>query len=120
MFNLMVEESQQVDQIFHALSNSTRRGMLRRLSRSACTVGELAEPAEMSFAAASKHVQVLERAGMVNRRVRGRQHICSLAPKPLKQASEWLEFYEKFWDESLDRLQAMFEDDREAADKENK
>ncbi len=109
----MVEETEQVDQIFHALSNSTRRGMLRRLSRSACTVGELAEPADMSFAAASKHVQVLERAGMVNRRVKGRQHICTLSPKPLKEASDWLSFYEKFWDESLDRLQAMLEADRD-------
>lgn len=109
----MVEETEQVDQIFHALSNSTRRGMLRRLSRSACTVGELAEPADMSFAAASKHVQVLERAGMVNRRVKGRQHICTLSPKPLKEASDWLSFYERFWDESLDRLQAMLEADRD-------
>ena len=113
MFNLMVEETEQVDQIFHALSNSTRRGMLRRLSRSACTVGELAEPAAMSFAAASKHVQVLERAGMVNRRVAGRQHICSLSPKPLKEAAEWLAFYEKFWDESLDRLEAVLKTDME-------
>lgn len=109
----MVEETEKVDQIFHALSNSTRRGMLRRLSRRACTVGELAEPTDMSFAAASKHVQVLERAGMVNRRVKGRQHICTLSPKPLKEASDWLSFYEKFWDESLDRLQAMLEADRD-------
>ncbi|MGK2956139.1 MAG: ArsR/SmtB family transcription factor [Solirubrobacterales bacterium] len=117
----MVEETQEVDRIFHALSNGTRRTMLRRLSRSACTVGELAEPVEMSFAAASKHVQVLERAGMVNRRVKGRQHICSLLPKPLKQASEWLEFYEEFWDESLDRLKAVLEADaREAEQKEKK
>ena len=113
MFNPMVEETEQVDQIFHALSNSTRRGMLRRLSRSACTVGELAEPADMSLAAASKHVQVLERAGMVNRRVKCRQHICTLSPKPLKEASDWLGVYEKFWDESLDRLQAMLEADRD-------
>ena len=91
--------------------------MLRRLSRSACTVGELAEPADMSFAAASKHVQVLERAGMVNRRVKGRQHICTLSPKPLKEASDWLSFYEKFWDESLDRLQAMLEADRDETGK---
>lgn len=76
-------------------------------------MGELAEPADMSFAAASKHVQVLERAGMVNRRVKGRQHICTLSPKPLKEASDWLSFYERFWDESLDRLQAMLEADRD-------
>ena len=113
----MVEQTEEVDRIFHALSNGTRRNMLRRLSRSACTVSELAEPAEMSFAAASKHVQVLERAGMVNRRVKGRQHICSLSPKPLKEASEWLSFYEKFWDESLDRLQAVLESDQETESK---
>ena len=111
----MVDEDDDVDQIFHALSNRTRRGMLRRLSRQECTVGELAAPAEMSLAAASKHVQVLERAGLVNRRVSGRQHICSLSPKPLKEASEWLSFYEKFWDESLDRLEAVIETDLAAS-----
>ena len=119
MFNHMVEESEEIDQVFHALSNRTRRGMLRRLSRSECSVGELAAPADMSFAAASKHVQVLERAGLVNRRVRGRQHICSLSPKPLKEASEWLSFYEDFWNSSLDRLEAMFKEDAETSRKED-
>lgn len=85
--------------------------MLRRLSRGECAVGELAGPTGMSFAAASKHVQVLERAGMVNRRVEGRQHICSLRPEPLKQASEWLDFYERFWSENLDRLAETLEAD---------
>lgn len=120
MFNHMVEDTGQVDQVFHALSNGTRRAMLRRLSRSACTVGELAEPAEMSFAAASKHVQVLERAGMVNRRVEGRQHICSLSPKPLKEASDWLSFYEEFWNESLDCLEAVLQSDLEEEASERK
>jgi DNA-binding transcriptional ArsR family regulator len=103
----MVEDSEEIDRVFHALSNRTRRGMLRRLSRNECSVGELAGPTEMSFAAASKHVQVLERAGLVNRRVKGRQHICSLSPKPLRDASEWLSFYEEFWTTSLDRLEAV-------------
>ncbi|MGA7397616.1 MAG: metalloregulator ArsR/SmtB family transcription factor [Solirubrobacterales bacterium] len=109
----MVEETEEVDRIFHALSNSTRRRMLRQLSRRSCSVGDLAKPAEMSFAAASKHVQVLEKAGMVNRRVKGRQHICSLSPKPLKEASEWLSFYEEFWNEGLDRLEAVLASDME-------
>jgi len=113
-FNHMVEESEEIDRVFHALSNRTRRGMLRRLTRSECSVGELAAPADMSFAAASKHVQVLERAGLVNRRVRGRQHICSLSPKPLKEVSEWLAFYEEFWNTSLDRLEAVLEEDAAA------
>lgn len=117
MFNHMVEESEAVDRVFHALSNPTRRGMLRRLSRGACPVGELARPADMSFAAASKHVQVLERAGMVNRRVEGRRHICSLRPEPLREVSEWLKFYERFWTENLDRLAEVLESDMETETK---
>ncbi len=107
----MVEDSKKVDRIFHALSNHTRRGMVRQLSRGECSVGDLAAPAEMSFAAASKHVKVLEQAGMVNRRVEGRQHLCSLRPEPLKEASEWLDFYEKFWADNLDRLARVLEED---------
>ncbi len=110
----MVEETEEVDRVFQALSNRTRRGMLRRLSHGECPVGELARPTGMSFAAASKHVQVLERAGMVNRRVEGRQHICSLRPEPLKEVSEWLGFYEKFWSEGLDRLAEVLEAEAEA------
>lgn len=113
MFNHMVEDQQKVDRVFHALSNQTRRGMVRQLSGGECTVGDLARPTRMSFAAASKHVQVLERAGMVNRRVEGRQHICSLRPDPLKEASDWLRFYEKFWAGNLERLAATVEADYE-------
>ncbi len=111
MFNQMVEDSEKVDRVFHALSNRTRRRMVRQLSGGECSVGELASPAEMSFAAASKHVQVLEKAGLVNRRVAGRQHICSLRSEPLREASEWLSFYEKFWTDNLDRLAAVLESD---------
>lgn len=111
MFNHMVEDSEHVDRVFHALSNRTRRGMVRQLSGGECSVGDLASPADMSFAAASKHVKVLERAGLVNRRVAGRQHICSLRSEPLREVSEWVNFYEKFWSESLDRLAATLEAD---------
>lgn len=109
MFNQMVEDSDKVDRVFHALSNRTRRGMVRQLSTGECSVGDLAAPAEMSFAAASKHVKVLEGAGLVNRRVAGRQHMCSLRSEPLREVSEWLAFYERFWTESLDRLAATLE-----------
>jgi DNA-binding transcriptional ArsR family regulator len=85
--------------------------MVRQLSGGECSVGDLARPTRMSFAAASKHVQVLEKAGMVNRRVEGRQHICSLRPDPLREASEWLSFYEKFWAGNLDRLARVVEAD---------
>lgn len=111
MFNHMVEDSEHVDRVFRALANGTRRKMVRQLSQGECSVGDLARPARMSFAAASKHVQVLEKAGMVNRRVAGRQHLCSLRPEPLREVSEWLSFYEKFWNESLDRLAATLEAD---------
>ncbi|HMU25923.1 MAG TPA: metalloregulator ArsR/SmtB family transcription factor [Solirubrobacterales bacterium] len=107
----MVEDQKEVDRVFHALSNQTRRGMVRQLSGGECSVGDLARPTRMSFAAASKHVQVLEKAGMVNRRVEGRQHICSLRPDPLREASEWLSFYEKFWAGNLDRLARVVEAD---------
>lgn len=111
MFNHMVEDSEKVDRVFQALSNRTRRSMVRQLSRGECTVGELARPTAMSFAAASKHVQVLEKAGLVNRRVAGRQHLCSLRAEPLREANEWLSFYEKFWSENLDRLAEVLEAD---------
>jgi DNA-binding transcriptional ArsR family regulator len=107
----MVEDSKKVDRVFHALSNRTRRGMVRQLSRGECSVGDLAQPAAMSFAAASKHVQVLEKAGLLNRRVAGRQHLCSLRAEPLREANEWLSFYEKFWSDNLDRLAEVLEAD---------
>ena len=85
--------------------------MVRQLSRGECSVGDLAQPAEMSFAAASKHVQVLEKAGLVNRRVAGRQHLCTPRAEPLREANEWLSSYEKFWGDNLDRLARVLEED---------
>ena len=91
--------------------------MVRQLSAGECSVGDLARPADMSFAAASKHVRVLERAGLVNRRVAGRQHLCSLRSEPLREASEWLSFYERFWAEGLDRLATVLEADQAKEEK---
>jgi DNA-binding transcriptional ArsR family regulator len=105
----MVEDQATLDAAFHALSHPLRREMLARLGGGALTVGELAEPAEMSLAAASKHVQVLERAGMVRRTIDGRRHVCRLDPAPLASASDWLRFHERFWSERLDDLQALLE-----------
>lgn len=85
--------------------------MVRQMSSGECSVGDLAEPAQMSFAAASKHLGVLEEAGLVNRRVAGRQHFCSLRSEPLREVSEWLAFYEKFWTDNLDRLAETLEAD---------
>lgn len=85
--------------------------MVRQMSGGECSVGDLAKPAQMSFAAASKHLRVLEEAGLVNRRVAGRQHFCSLRSEPLREVSEWLAFYEKFWTANLDRLAETLEAD---------
>lgn len=98
-----------MDAVFHALAHDARRTMLRRLAHGELTVGELAEPLDMSLAAASKHVQVLERAGLVRRTVTGRRHVCRLEVGPLKSASAWLDFYGRYWDERLDALEALFD-----------
>lgn len=97
----------ELDAIFHALADPTRRAMLRRLSGETLTVGELAAPHSMSLAAASKHIKALERAGLVRREVRGRTHLCRLEPRPLVDAHGWLAFYERFWTERFDVLDAV-------------
>ena len=113
MLNHMVEDQAVLDGAFHALAHPARRDMLGRLEVGALTVGELAAPLSMSLAAASKHVQVLERAGLVRRSVQGRRHVCRLDPKPLASAVEWLRFHERYWNERLDDLQALLEQDEE-------
>lgn len=86
--------------------------MLARLAGTELTIGELAEPLHMSLVAASKHVQVLERAGLVRRTVMGRKHVCRLDPGPLAGVQEWLRFYEKYWNEQLDELEKLFGDEQ--------
>ena len=104
----MVEyNAPQLDAIYSALGDATRRQMLRDLVRGERTVGQLAEPFAMSLAAASKHIKVLEQAGLIQREVRGRTHLCRLEPGPLAGAHEWLGFYEAFWTHHLDRLDQL-------------
>src|SRR5690242_14313460 len=100
----MVEDLAGMDAVFHALAHDARRRMLGRLAVGELTVGQLAEPLAMTLAAASKHVKVLERAGLVHRTVDGRRHVCRLNPSPLASATAWLRFYERHWDERLDAL----------------
>ncbi|EAU61746.1 transcriptional regulator, ArsR family [Stigmatella aurantiaca DW4/3-1] len=83
--------------------------MLHTLSQHERSVGELAAPFRMSLAAASKHIKVLERAGLVRRNVQGRTHMCRLAPEPLSAVQEWLRFYERFWTDRLDALDALLQ-----------
>ena len=104
----MVElQTPQMNSVFHALGDATRRTMLRDLARGERTVSELAEPFAMSLAAASKHIRVLEHAGLIRREVRGRTHVCWLDPGPLASAHEWLSFYERFWTDRLDALEHL-------------
>ncbi len=105
----MVEQhTATLNAVFRALGDPTRRAMLRRLSGGERSVGELARPFRMSLAAASKHVKSLERAGLVRRTVQGRTHLCRLDAKRLAEAQRWLSYYQRFWTERLDALEAMF------------
>jgi DNA-binding transcriptional ArsR family regulator len=108
-----------MDTVFHALANDARRAMLGRLAERDLTVGELAAPLAMSLAASSKHIQVLERAGLVRRTVDGRRHVCHLEPAPLASAFAWLRFYEHYWNRRLDALESLFQLDP-AADEEKR
>jgi DNA-binding transcriptional ArsR family regulator len=111
MFNHMVEHNpSQLDSVFQALSDPTRRRMLRELADGERTVGQLAEPFAMSLAAASKHIKVLESAGLIRREIRGRAHLCRLDPCPLSNAQRWLSFYEAFWTDRLSVLDQLLRD----------
>lgn len=101
-----------LDAVFHALSDPTRRGMLADLSVKARSVGELAAPHAMSFAAAAKHVKVLESAGLIDREIRGRTHLCRLKTEPLAEIDAYLEKYRAFWADRLDALEQALNDDR--------
>jgi DNA-binding transcriptional ArsR family regulator len=89
---------------FAALADPTRRAILARLSAGETSVKELAEPFDMSLPAVSKHLKVLERARLVERRREAQWRPCRLRAKPLKEAVDWLELYRRYWEESFDRL----------------
>ena len=103
----MVDLSEHLDAVFHALSDPTRRSMLAHLSEKERTISELATPFRMSLAGASKHVKVLETAGLVTRVVQGRIHMCRLRAARLAQADAWLKHYERYWTENLDTLESL-------------
>ena len=104
----MVElAARQLDSVFHALGDPTRRRMLRELAAGERTVGQLADPFAISLAAASKHIKALENAGLIRREVRGRTHLCRLEPGPLAGAHDWLSFYERFWTGRLYALERL-------------
>src|SRR5438552_17943418 len=107
MFNHMVERHlDHLGDVFAAIADPTRRAIVQILARKPATIGEIARPFPVSFNAVSKHMMVLERAGLVHREIRGREHICRLRPLALRQANAWLEQYRRFWGVRLAALAA--------------
>jgi DNA-binding transcriptional ArsR family regulator len=93
-----------LDRTFSALADPTRRAIVERLADGEASVTELAEPFAMSLPAVSKHLKVLEKAGLISRGRRAQWRPCRLEPEPLKEASDWLQEYRRLWEERLDRL----------------
>lgn len=100
-----------LDRVFHALANRTRRALLQRLKTGAAKVTDLAEPFGVSLNAISKHLIVLEEAGLIRRTINGRVHSCALEAGPLATADEWLGAYEDFWTGQLDRFADFVENE---------
>jgi DNA-binding transcriptional ArsR family regulator len=107
-------ESPRLDAIFHALGDPTRRSMIRDLALGERSVGDLAEPHDISLAAASKHVKALEAAGLIRREVHWRTHTCRLNPEALAAAHDWLESYRRFWTDRLDILEDLLRQEDKA------
>ena len=99
---------QALDSVLHAISDQTRRAILDRLASGPSRVTDLAEPFAMSLNAVSKHIKVLEQAGLVRRTQHGREHTLELDAAPLRDVVRWASRYEEFWNEQLDRLEAYF------------
>jgi DNA-binding transcriptional ArsR family regulator len=104
--------AQSLDRVFAALSDPTRRRMIEQLKQGEANISALATPHDMSFAAASKHVRVLEVAGLVSRRRTGREYRIRLEPVPLMHAAEWLAAYRRFWTGRLDALEDWLQSER--------
>ena len=107
---------ERLDATFKALADPTRRAMLANLALGERSIGELAQPFAISFEGASKHVRMLERAGLVTRRVEGRVHRLALAPGPLAEADAWLRQWEQFWNQKLDLLEALIKAEQPTGD----
>jgi len=110
--NMGEANAQQLDHVFHALSDSTRRSILKRVARRERAVGDIARTYSISLAAVSKHIQSLERAGLVTRRREGNFFYLRLNPRGFNTAEKWMQFYREFWDDSLDRLKHYLENEQ--------
>jgi DNA-binding transcriptional ArsR family regulator len=107
MLNQMVQQSQRLDSCFAALSDPTRRAILERLRQSEATMSVLSDPFDVSVPAVTKHVNVLERAGLVARQRSGREVHVRLVAKPMREASIWMARYAAFWTEGVDALEKI-------------
>ncbi len=103
-------QDHRLDLTFSALGGATRRAILARLALGEASVGELAAPFAMSLPAISKHLKVLERAGLIAREKHGRVHRCRLEPVPMREAASWIERYHRFWDEQFDQLERYLDE----------
>src|SRR5438477_9702748 len=106
-----------LDETFAALADPTRRAILTRLARGEAAVGELAKPFAMSLPAVSRHLRVLERARLIERRVDAQWRVCRLRPRALRAPADWIDDYRHFWEESFDRLAETLESPKPAAPK---
>ena len=106
----MVEQNSDIDSIFRAIADPTRRQLLESLAAGDQTIGELAEPLDMTLAGASKHIGVLEKAGLVHRKKQGRERLCTLRASGLYAVRDWVEKYSAFWTDRLDALEAALKE----------
>lgn len=109
---MVKSNDQTLDLIFQALADPTRRAILQKVTRREIPVTELAEPFDMSLPAISKHIKVLERAGLVNRRWEGNFAYLRLNGRAMQTADEWISFYKKFWEDKLDSLKNFLEEEK--------
>jgi DNA-binding transcriptional ArsR family regulator len=108
--------SSSLDQAFGALADPTRRAILSRLAKGQASVTELAAPFRVSLPAVSKHLRVLESAGLLKREIDGRVHRCRFAAEPMKRAAEWIDTYRAFWESQFDELASYLDSTKEEQD----
>ena len=108
----MVEYTLSLDSVFASLSDATRRDILRRVASQELSIGEIAKPYDLSFAAVSKHLKVLERAKLIIKRRRGKEQMVRISPEALVSAEQYLEQYKKLWETRFDKLETLLEQEQ--------
>jgi DNA-binding transcriptional ArsR family regulator len=108
----MVEHTLSLDYVFNSLADATRRDILRRVAKKELSVGEIAAPYRLTFAAISKHLKVLEKAHLIVKHRRGKEQIVQLRPQAFKNAEEYLEWYKTVWNSRFDRLDALLKEQK--------